>query len=415
MRTIGIRREDKNEWESRCPLTPDHVEQLVQKHGLSIVVEPSDRRIFPDEQFQAAGARLDSDLSGCGVILGVKEIPPEQIQPDTVYVCFAHVIKGQPENMEALETYLEQGATLIDYEPIRDNEGSRLVLFGRHAGYAGMIDGFWALGQRYKGQGLETPFQEVRRAFDYDGVRGAKKALGTSVASAISAGALASLPPQIFGFTGSGNVTQGALEVFETLPYIELSPQQLLSVDPSQLRRDAVYKVSFQRHHRDHFAPYLDQLTVLVNGAYWEEGQPKIAPRSELQRLYSADTPPRLELIADISCDVDGSVEATTHQTTPGEPVYVYNPATGATTPGVKGRGPVVLAVGNLPTELPRDASETFSEALAPFALQLAQASFRVPFEELKISPELSRAVITHLGSLTPAFSYLSETLEALR
>ena len=143
---IGIRREDKNKWEKRVPLTPEDVQLLIADHDLKIVVQPSqDHRIFPDSEYAKAGAIIDEDLSSCSTIIGVKEIPDQLFQPDTTYIFFSHVIKGQPYNMPMLQTLMEKNCTLLDYEKFEDNQNRRLIFFGRHAGLAGMVETLWAV------------------------------------------------------------------------------------------------------------------------------------------------------------------------------------------------------------------------------------------------------------------------------
>jgi alpha-aminoadipic semialdehyde synthase len=179
----------------------------------------------------------------------------------------------------------------------------------------------------------------------------------------------------------------------------------------SQLSRRVIYKVVFRRPDRVHFSQYLPYLTVLVNGIYWEPGHPKLATRGELRKLWAQPELPRLKVLADLSCDIDGSIEATVHSTTSKDAVYVYDPETGETTPGVRGRGPVVLAVANLPAEFPRDASEHFGDGLFPFVPGLVAAEFTVSFEHLSLPAAVLEAVITHGGELTPRYRYLQEFL----
>ncbi|MDX1390594.1 MAG: hypothetical protein R3344_15500, partial [Acidobacteriota bacterium] len=130
---IGIRREDKSRWERRVPLAPAHVERLV-RDGLEVVVQPSGRRVYPDERYLEAGATLDEDLSDAPLVFAVKEIPTSRLEPGKTYIYFAHVIKGQPYNMPMLRALMDRGCTLIDYERVVDENGRRLILFGRHAG-----------------------------------------------------------------------------------------------------------------------------------------------------------------------------------------------------------------------------------------------------------------------------------------
>ena len=149
---LGIRREDKNEWERRAPLAPDAVSRLVAQ-GVEVLVEPSPRRIFTDLEYARAGARIAPDLSACTLVLGVKEIPPARFRPGGAYCFFSHTIKGQPYNMGMLARLRELGCTLLDYELVKDDQGRRLIFFGRHAGLAGMLDSLWALGRRLAEEG----------------------------------------------------------------------------------------------------------------------------------------------------------------------------------------------------------------------------------------------------------------------
>ena len=146
MNLIGIRREDKSKWEARVPLVPSDIEQLVREHGLKFRVQESATRAFSEDQYRAAGAEVNDDLSQCSIIMGVKEIPTEKLEAGKTYVCFSHTIKGQSASMAVLKRLLELGCQLIDYERIIDDDGRRVVFFGRFAGLAGMIDTLWALG-----------------------------------------------------------------------------------------------------------------------------------------------------------------------------------------------------------------------------------------------------------------------------
>lgn len=409
---IGIRREDKNEWERRVPLTPLHVEELVREHGLSIAVQPSPRRIFSDEEFERAGADVREDLSECRVILGVKEVPPDKLLPGKAYLFFAHVIKGQRENMPLLRRILERGCTLIDYERIVDRSDRRLIFFGRHAGYAGMVDALWAFGRRMAWEGVTTPFAEIEPAHHYRSVDDAGDFLATKVAPAIREhGIPHALHPLVVGFTGGGNVSQGAQEILDRLPLVEIEPEELagLAEEPGLSRR-AIYKVVFRREDRFDFGRHLPYLTMLINGIFWAPGHAKLVTRGELRKQWRGAVP-KLRVLADLSCDLNGSIEATVKITTPGDPIYVFDPETGGIHPGVEGHGPVVLAVDNLPTEFPRDASESFGDCLFPFLSALASADYEVDFEQLRLPPEVRPAVITHAGELTSRYSYLEEYL----
>ncbi|RMF75593.1 MAG: hypothetical protein D6738_03475, partial [Acidobacteria bacterium] len=174
--TLGIRREDKNDWEARAPLTPAQAGRLVSG-GIPVAVQRSSQRCFPDEAYARAGARLVDAMDACPVVLGVKEIPVEQLLGGRTYVYFSHTIKGQPYNMPMLRHILDVGASLLDYECVTDERGRRLIAFGRQAGQAGMIDSLWALGRRLEAEGCVTPLAELRPAWRYGSLEAALEAV----------------------------------------------------------------------------------------------------------------------------------------------------------------------------------------------------------------------------------------------
>jgi len=430
---IGIRTEEKNRWERRAPLTPVHIARLIRDAGASFAVQSSALRVFPDDEYRVAGARIVEDLGDCRLVLGVKEIPPERIPPGTAVLIFPHVTKGQPGNMVMLRRYLECGATLLDYEQITDTEGRRLVYFGRFAGYAGMIDALWALGQRLESEGHATPFAEVRRAHEYASLDDARTHL-MEVGCRLAAEELPrELRPLVFGFTGSGHVFHGAREILHLLPVREVACEDLAALGAGGKAEGGLFEIDFRRHHRferaegGSFDPqeflvhteryrsamprWLPHLTVLIHGAFWKRPQPRLVTIQDLQALW-AGGPPRLRVLGDISCDLGGGIEATLHATDPGHPVFVYDVMNGTVQSGVRGSGPVVLAVDNLPCELPRESSEAFSHSLMPLLPYLIHCDWRRPLDELGLPPELEHAIIVHRGRLTPRFSYLQEHLD---
>jgi len=161
---IGIRREDRYKWERRVPLIPQDAKELAQKHGIEIIAQPSTKRVFADEEYRQAGITVSDSLAPCPVIFGIKEIPIPALEKGKTYVFFSHTTKGQPYNMPMLKRILELGCTLIDYEKVTDENGRRLIFFGRYAGLAGMIDTLWALGKRLAWEGISSPFEPVDRA-----------------------------------------------------------------------------------------------------------------------------------------------------------------------------------------------------------------------------------------------------------
>jgi hypothetical protein len=431
--TIAVRRETKSPLERRTPITPDLVRRLVKSSNVEVLVQPSARRVFPDKEYVRAGARMADNLADSKVILGVKEIPPELFQPDTAYVFFAHVIKGQPYNMPMLAAMLELGCTLIDYEKICDDTGKRLIFFGRFAGLAGMIDSLWALGQRLRREGFPTPLASIEPANSYPSLHDAKVVIRKAGERIALEGLPEALIPLNIGIAGYGNVAGGVHEILAELPTRDVEPGNLEDTfeEPSP---HCLYQTTFREEHlveplkkrrsfalqdyydhperyRSVFDRYLPHLTVLMNCNYWDERYPRLVTKDQLRTLWSGDSPPRLRVIGDLACDIEGAVECTLKATEYSDPIYVYDPFEGTIASGVDGRGPVVLAVDILPAELPREASEEFSSALAPFLPALASADFDVPFADLALPPELLGAVIAHRGELTPDYAYIEEYL----
>ncbi len=432
---IGIRQEDKNEWERRAPLTPEHVQELVHNHGVEVVVQPSPIRAFPDADYEAAGARVSADLARCGVVLGVKEIPVRHLHAGTTYLFFAHVVKGQHHNMPMLRRLMELGCTLVDYEKITDDRGRRLIFFGRQAGHSGMIDTLWAFGQRLLQEGVPTPFADLKQARHYEHLAEARAAVFAVGERIRSEGLPEALTPLVCGITGYGHTYQGAAEVLDLLPVREIRPDEVQAVSRGSGRpRHAVYKVVFREEHtvapvsdsdsfdlqdyyahpekyRPVFGTYLPDLTLLVNCVYWEPKYPRLVTKADLRKLFGGTHPPRLKVIGDISCDIEGSIECTLRSTDPGEPVFLYDAIEERERPGWVGRGPVVLAVDNLPCELPVDSSRFFGDMLLPFVPPLVRCPWEAPLAQLPLPPEILRAVIVHRGKLTPRFAYLEEHL----
>lgn len=429
---IGIRREDKNRWERRVPLTPRHVKELIRRREVDIWVQPSKIRIFPDERYRQAGATVGDDLGPCPIIIGIKEMPVEFFERRKAYLFFSHTVKGQPRNMPMLKRLLELECTLLDYERMVTDIGKRIVSFGRFAGLAGMVDTLWALGRRLAWEGLDSPFAGLRQAYRYghlDAAKDAVKQVGDEIAEN---GVPAELAPLVIGVAGYGATSQGAQEILDLLPVREIEARDLertLETCLDDVHR--VYKVVFRvrdlvaplspdhpfklQHYYQHpdlyrsvFQAKLPCLSVLVNGIYWEPRYPRLVTKAGLKALFSRRDAPRLRVIGDITCDIEGAIECTLRATTPQQPVFVYDPFEDRITPGVQGTGPVVLAIDNLPCELPKDASMAFSQGLKDYLPVLARADLTVPFERVKLPPSLKRAMIVYRGNLTPGYQYLA-------
>jgi saccharopine dehydrogenase (NAD+, L-lysine forming) len=429
MTRIGIRREDKSRWEARTPLVPADIQRLIKNHGLEFTVQSSPIRAFPEEEFRAVGAKTAEALADCPIIMGVKEIPSQLFEKGKTYVFFAHVIKGQPKNMPMLRRLMDLGCQLIDYEKITDDKGRRLVFFGHYAGLAGMIDTLWALGRRLEHEGIANPFTHIEPAHQYRNLEHVQEEI-QAVADAIRSNGLPqAIRPFVCGFAGYGKVSQGAQEIFDLLPMVEIEPEDLPKLQPS---RDQCYKVVFHEEHmvqrvdtsqpfelqeyyqhperyRPTFFQHVPYLSVLVNCIYWEPKYPRLIDAEQFRALYCGSQQPRLRVVGDISCDIDGSVACTARATSPDNPIYVFEPDTGRAIDGVAGRGPVVLAVDFLPCELPVDASAEFSRALTPFMPALANADFTGTLAGSGLPPELAKATILLRGKLTESYAYLAE------
>lgn len=433
--TVGIRREDKSIWERRVPITPQDARDLQAKHGLEIIVQPSDIRVFDSDEYLQAGSRVQEDLSPASTILAVKEIPEKVFEPGKTYVFFAHVIKGQPYNMPMLKKMMELGCNLIDYEKVTDDQGRRLIFFGRHAGLAGMVDTLWAFGQRLAWEGTPNPFtqlQETHRYKDLDEVFAALERVKEHINTE---GLPETVSPLILGIAGYGNVSGGVQELLTHLPVKEIAPDEIAAIARSpDSSPHVLYKAVFEERHmvepissnnqfelqdyyqhpekyRSKFHTYLPYLTILVNAIFWDTMYPRLVTRDYIKRAFSGEQSPRLKVIGDISCDVKGAIEVTVKSTEPGDPIYVYDPDTGETRDGFEGKGLVIMAVDILPSELPREASIDFSRVLGAYIPAIAKTDFSVPFDQLDLPPEIKRAVILHQGHLTPDYRYIERFL----
>ena len=433
---VGVRREDKSIWERRVPVTPQDAVDLKQQ-GIDVIVQPSPIRAIVDQEFVERGITVQDDLAPASVILAIKEIPDYVFEPNKTYVFFSHTIKGQPYNMPMLKRMLELGCTLIDYERVVDDKNRRLIFFGWHAGVAGMIDTLWALGQRLAWEGISTPFAELHQTRTYHDLAEAKKALARVRARIETEGLPKQLTPLIIGVAGYGNVSRGAQEMLDLLPVIEIQPEEVAAISAgAEPSRHHLYKVVFKEWHmvepvspqaagtafdlqdyyqhpekyRGVFERYIPHLTVLVNAIFWSAKYPRLATKSYLRTLFSG-AKPRLRVIGDISCDVEGAIECTVKATDPGDPLFVYDPLTASVVDGHEGPGVVVVAVDILPSELPREASVDFSRILKPFIPAIAAADFSAPFEASNLPPEIKRAVIAYRGQLTPDYQYIQQYL----
>jgi len=429
---LGIRREDKNQWERRVPLIPQHIKELKEHHGIETIIQPSSIRVFSEETYEAEGALVQEDLSSCPVVFAVKEVPIDFFESGKAYVFFSHTIKGQKYNMPMLKKMMDLGCTLIDYEKIADEQDRRLVFFGRYAGLAGMIDTLWAFGQRMKSKGIDSPFNEIKQTIQYTNhlpeIKEHFKNIGKNMEQQ---GIPESLMPLIVGFAGYGNVSKGAQEILDILPVKEISPKEIKTVYDNPSNK-CIYKVVFKEEdmvepispddsfdlqdyynhpekYRSIFEKYIPDLTILMNCIYWNNKYPRLVTKDFVKNHATANL--RLQVIGDISIDINGAIEFTEKATSPDNPVFVYDPLTNSICDGYEGDGIVIMGIDNLPCELPKESSQAFSESLLPLVPAIVKADFSVDFENLTLPFEIKNAVILHRGKLTPDYQYINKFL----
>ena len=432
---IGLRREDKNPWERRVSLIPTHVRELILHESLQVLVQTSPIRIFPDTDYEREGAQVVETLESCPIIFALKEIPLDFFEKEKAYIFFSHTTKGQPSNMPMLQKILDLKCTLIDYERIVDENGMRLVFFGTQAGQAGMIDTLWAYGQRLRHLGIKNPFSSIKQAFKYPSLIAAKEEISLVGWAIDNKGLDLSEGPLICGFTGYGRVSLGAQEIFDLLPFEEITPDKIEELLKSKsYSSSTVYKVIFKEDHmvepissespfelqdyynnpqkyRSVFEKYLPYLSILVNCIYWTPQYPRFVTKSFLKQLWTKEDSPKLKVIGDISCDVDGSVECTVRATSPDNPIFVYDPIRGDVKDGYNGRGVVVMAVDNLPAEISLESSVFFSQSLMPLVKGIAETDFSGDFEGSRLPDSIKKATIVFRGKFTPDYEYMRDFL----
>uniref|UniRef100_A0A914D3V8 Alanine dehydrogenase/pyridine nucleotide transhydrogenase NAD(H)-binding domain-containing protein n=1 Tax=Acrobeloides nanus TaxID=290746 RepID=A0A914D3V8_9BILA len=330
--------------------------------------------------------------------------------------------------MPMLDTILKRKIRLIDYEKICDNEGRRLVMFGKWAGYAGFLDILHGLGQRLKLLGHKNPFERIVMAHDYFDSKEAVKAL-KECGEEINSGALpTSLGPMIFVFTGTGNVSQGSRELFKHLPHEYVEPDRLPEIAKNgdmnkiygcivsrkhHLRRkidgrfDPTEFEAFPERYESNFiteiAPYA---SVIINGLFWRANDPRLIKTLDSTKLSS-----KLIAICDISADPNGSIEFMTECTTIEKPFVIYNPEMGTTTSRLTDPGILICSIDNMPTQLPREATEHFGNLLLPFVEDMLKAAQATSFNKIKCVDEIKNAIITSNGHLTKKYDYIHELM----
>ena len=396
---IGIIREGKIPPDTRVPLTPMQCKALMNEYaGLDIAVQSSPDRCFTDDEYRELGIPVVEDMGDREILFGVKEVPIDRLIPGKSYFFFSHTIKKQPYNRSLLRSILEKKIRLIDYECLRDANGERIIAFGRWAGIVGAHNGLMARGKRTGA----FHFPRVYKTRNYAEL----KAIYNHY----------TLPPVKIVVTGGGRVSSGVVEVLEYLRIHPVSPQlfieeefqypvftQLHSADLYE-KADGTFRSSeFYKDpvgYRSKFRPFTRAADMLINGMFWDPRAPVLFTREEMRESGF-----RIRTIADITCDINGSVPATIRPSTIEDPVYGYNPMTGEEEAPYSDHVVDVMAVDNLPNELPRDASEDFGSML------IGQV---IPELMKSKSEMLDRASIAAAGSLTSFYSYLEDYVAGL-
>lgn len=444
---IAIRREDQSVWERRAAFGPSHVQKMV-KQGIKVIVQPSNRRAYPMQAYLQAGAIIQEDISEASVIFGVKQVPIDALIPGKTYCFFSHTIKAQESNMPLLDAILEKKIRLIDYERIIDERGTRLVAFGKYAGVAGMVNILHGIGLRLLALGHHTPFMHIGPAHNYRSSSMARQAI-RDCGYEISLGMMPkSIGPLTFVFTGSGNVSQGAQEVFQELPVEYVPPDMLRKVSEhgsqnklygcevsraDHLKRregggfDAKEYDEYPERYISTFsrkiAPFA---SVIVNGIYWAVGSPKLISIPDAKNLLrpantpwlptskgSPALPHRMLAICDISADPGGSIEFMNECTTIDTPFCLYDADRNKDTKSFKGPGVLVCSIDNMPTQLPREATDMFGELLTPFVGDIVKSDAKRSLEEENFAFPIKSAIIASNGKLTENFEYIQELRES--
>jgi alanine dehydrogenase len=391
---FGIIRERKNPPDKRVVLSPGACQKVLASFPeAKITIEPSPVRVFTDAEYTAAGIEVASTMQHCDVLIGVKEVPLEALIPNKKYFFFSHTIKKQPYNRKLLQAVLKNNIELYDHEVITNIKGIRLVAFGRYAGIVGAYNGLRAFG--LKSESFAIPKAETLKD---------KQALIGELLKV-------KLPPVKVLLTGKGRVGNGAKEILDGMKLKEVNVQDYLTrtfdeavycqidvldynrrVDRQELpmqdffEHPEVYESTFMR-----FAKHTD---LYIAGHFYGDGAPYLFTREDAKKPDF-----RIRVVADISCDIDGPVASTLRASTIAEPIYGYDPVKEAETDFMDPAAIAVMAVDNLPAELPRDASEGFGQT---FVESVIPAFFNGDKDGI-----LDRARMTQNGKLTPRYAYL--------
>lgn len=394
---IGLITEGKTPPDKRVAFTPAQVEEIHQLFPhVKVVCQRSNARCFQDEEYKNAGAEIVDSIDDCDILFGIKEVPIANLISNKTYLFFSHTIKKQPYNRNLLKAVLEKNITLIDYEALKDSQGNRLVAFGRYAGIVGAYNALWTYGKRY------NTFL-LRRAFECFDINDLKIELRK-----------VKLSPIKIILTGGGRVAKGAMETLDTAGIRKVNVDEFLNKE----FKEAVYvQLSSSDYHLHHAAAHFNRnefhlhpenytsdfekftkvADVLIAGAYWNPKAPKLFESENISRSNF-----KVKIIADITCDINGSIPSTKRASTILDPIYDYDFVSDKIYPEFAHDAYVtVMAIDNLPCELPRSSSEEFGRDLIDRILN--------PLILGKPEGVIERAIVAKEKSLTPNFDYLTD------
>ena len=396
---FGIIRERKNPPDRRVVLSPEACQKVLSTYdNAEIVVEPSPIRVFTNEEYKTAGVQVASKMKECDVLLGVKEVPIKNLIPNKKYFFFSHTIKKQPYNRKLLKAILEKNIEMYDHEVITNEKGIRLVAFGRYAGIVGAYNGFRAYG-------LKNKLYKLPKAQKLADQRALIEALKNIP-----------LPNIKVLLTGKGRVGNGAKEMLDGMSLKQVTVKEYLEttfdhavycqidVDAYNLRKDGT-KGNMQDffdnpgEYRSNFFRFAKVSDFYIAGHFYGDGAPFLFTREDAKQPEF-----KINTVADISCDIDGPVACTLRASTIADPIYGYDPQSETEKNYKNKKSIAVMAVDNLPAELPRDASAGFGDA---FVKHVIPAFFNKDTDGI-----LERARMTQNGTLTKRYAYLQDYID---